>query len=122
MDIVKVFLIINCFVPGIVFAAKASTWDYCGCNFEPWQSWSKCSKECGSGRQVREREVRHLIKKGCDEYEDCATSDTAYQRRNCNEFCYNEGSLTTIFGSYKYCECKARWKESCCDEGKLMFY
>ncbi|CAC5354901.1 FBLN7 [Mytilus coruscus] len=113
MDNLKAFLLIlccTCVVPSVL-AGRTSKWDHCGCRFADWQSWSKCSSECGGGRQTRERKVWMHTIAGCTEYSDCASSDTSYEFQNCNKICYNGGTY-----SYYSCNCPHRWRGSCCDE------
>lgn len=94
----------------ILFAVRTAKWDQCNCRWLDWESWSTCSKKCNGGRQKRSRNVRISTGPECTEFEDCASNDSGWQHRDCNEICYNGGTYQ------HYCRCPTRWKGSCCDE------
>lgn len=104
---------------GTAHGGISSKWDDCGCEWDPWQSWSSCTETCGGGYQRRERKVWHYDRPDCEGFEACATSDMAYDYRGCNSFCMNDGTFVDT-DYYGYCTCKTGNRGSCCEESKLM--
>ncbi|KAK3086698.1 hypothetical protein FSP39_022139 [Pinctada imbricata] len=88
-------------------AGIKSTWHECGCSWEPWRSWSSCTRSCGGGRRQRDREVRVYDK--CGHFTDCATNDMGFDFSSCNNVCYNGGTY-----SIYSCSCRDGWYGSCC--------
>lgn len=110
----SVFLLASFFY--ISEAGIASTWDFCGCKWMSWDSWSQCSQSCGGGYRYRSREV-WLYEKCNLEFRYCATNDMGYDYDySCNAICHHGSYLN---GS---CRCQTGWNGRCCNNRTYLYF
>ncbi|XP_067682435.1 sushi, nidogen and EGF-like domain-containing protein 1 [Haliotis asinina] len=99
------WLILVAVIP-IAACQRTDKWDSCGCHWDTWQAWSKCSSRC-YGRQVRERKVWHHNTPECEGFEACDGGRGGYVRRDCNNHCdagyYNGYRCSCPMGRYGEC-------------------
>ncbi|KAH3774607.1 hypothetical protein DPMN_175989 [Dreissena polymorpha] len=91
------------------------------CTWLSWESWSSCSETCGPGWQTRMRGVScNLIaemRRNKDCITECGINADWRDRQECNDFCYNGGSIWQ-WGSG--CDCRDGYYGSCCENGKYV--
>lgn len=96
------------------------------CDWEPWQSWSPCSKTCGGGIRYRGREfcceAEWMFRDRTGDYcrSHCGvTIDGHHQYERCNAFCLHGGELVVIFPHADgYCECEDGYHGDCCEHSR----
>ena len=66
------------------------------CRFSAWQSWDRCSAQCGGGSRIRKRIVAQPAKNGGDECQ----SDALQERGTCNAHECGESPVPCVVGPW----------------------